>query len=137
MRRTSVVDLRRKDRSVVLALAGWTLLVWVGRLRNVVASDFQGWDFGWRLGVALAFSVAGVLVAGSVLWRSASVRPLAAGLATVGSLWWLVRGTTILLADHDIGFKVVHTVLAVVTVGLSWLVLRWWAEHRTFAAGRA
>ena len=133
MEKMSVADLPQRDRVVLLALAGWTLLVWVGRIRNVVASEFEGWAFGWRLGVAVVFTLSGVLLAATVLTRSSLARPVAGCLALVGAGWWLVRGTGILLAEYDVGFKVVHTVLATVTVGLSWLVLRWWAADRTFA----
>ncbi len=129
-----MADLPHRDRLLPLALAGWTLLVWIGRIRNVLASEFEGWAFGWRLGVAVAFTLSGVLLAGAVLARSSVARPVAGGLALVGAGWWLVRGTGILLAEHDAGFKVVHTVLAMVTIGLSWLVLRWLTAGRTFAA---
>jgi hypothetical protein len=39
--------------------------------------------------------------------------------------YWLVRGTGILVADHDVGFKVVHTVLMVISI-----VLAMWAWRR-------
>ena len=34
-------------------------------------------------------------------------------------LVWTVRGGGILLDDHEVGFKVVHTVLAVCSIGLA------------------
>ena len=33
--------------------------------------------------------------------------------------YWLVRGTQIILADHSLGFTLVHTVLMVVSIGLA------------------
>ena len=119
---------RRFDLAI---LAAWTVLVWVGRLRNVVVNDdLSGWSFIWRLLVALAFTGIG-LVLGSLLFRhrltpASNSRPalLGAALAVVGSIWWLVRGTGILLATYPVGFKIVHTLLALVTVMLSMVVLR-------------
>jgi hypothetical protein len=40
---------------------------------------------------------------------------------------WVVRDVSILAADHEVGFKVVHTVLAVVSIVLSALA---WREAR-------
>ncbi len=119
-------------------LVGWTFLVWVGRVRNVLADDdLAGFAKTWRLGVALGFVVAGLALAALVLAqvrRSGSAgsasfsRPSVAGnlaslLAIVGIMWWFIRGGGILLADFDTSFKIVHSVLALVTFGLSGLVL--------------
>ena len=85
----------------VWALLGWTVFVWIGRIRN-----------GGSLLLALSFLV----LAGLALWR---VRPFLTLLAawTVGV--WVVRTPYILVHDHPAGFKIVHTVLAVVSVGLA------------------
>lgn len=129
------------SRRIDLALlAAWTLLVWVGRLRNVaVDDDLSGWSFTWRLVVALGFTGVGLALAGlllrhrfSVSFESGPAR-LGVGLAVVGGAWWLVRGTGILLADHPLGFKVVHSVLALVTVLLSVNV---WRTHQRGSVGQ-
>lgn len=129
---------RRKQLIALGLLIGWTLLVWVGRVRNVLAGDdLAGFAKTWRLGVALGFVAAGfvlaALVVGKVRGRGQSgptslARPSAVGsfaslLAIVGIAWWLIRGGGILLGDFDTSFKIVHSVLAVVTFGLSGLVL--------------
>lgn len=124
---------RRLDLAV---LAGWTLLVWVGRVRNVMADDaLSGWGLTWRAGVSLAFAASGLLLAVSLLRSPRLSAPahgfsdrFGVGLAVVGIIWWLVRGTGILLADHPAGFKLVHTVLALVTVATSCAVL-WVSRH--------
>ena len=56
------------------------------------------------------------MLAGLALWR---VRPFLTLLAawTVGV--WVVRTPYILVHDHPADFKIVHTVLAVVSVGLA------------------
>ncbi len=52
-------------------------------------------------------------------------------LAAWSTAVWVVRDVGILVADHEVGFKVVHTVLAVVSIVLSVLA---WREVRR--AGR-
>lgn len=121
-----------------LALGGWTLLLWSTRINNVRNdAALEGWSRTWQLGAAVLFVVAGlVLVASSLLRRNSAARlvsdRLGIGLAVFGSLWWLVRGTGTLLADHGVGFKVVHTLLALGTIAISgWLL----SEYRD--AGRS
>ena len=115
----------------LLALGAWTFFVWFQRIGNVLsADDLSGGGRAWRLAVALAFVVtAVVLVGGVALGRRragaiAWVSQLGVGLAAIGSLWWIVRGGRILIGDWDLSFKLVHTVLAIVVVGLSVMVWR-------------
>lgn len=91
-------------------LAAWTLFTWGTRIRNAAQDDES----------ALAFVLPVALVALTVL---ALVRPRrwTRLLALTVSAVWLVRVPMILAADHDAGFKVVHTGLAVVT----WLLAVW------------
>lgn len=113
-----------------VAFATWTLLVWGGRLRNIAADDgLDGAGLALRIALASVFVVAGAAVA-LLLWRTnrrptpgvgAVVRPLALFTTVV----WLVRGGGIVLdSSHAAGFKVVHTVLAVVSIGLAVLADR-------------
>jgi hypothetical protein len=46
----------------------------------------------------------------------------ALAVATIGV--WVVRTAGILLADHDPGFKTVHSVLALMSIGLAGWALR-------------
>ena len=75
--------------------------------------------------MAVAFCACAVVGAALVL---AARRKVAAqffsAFAITGILWWLVRGVGTLAADFSVGFKIVHTVLALVTIGLGLLVLR-------------
>ena len=60
------------------------------------------------------------------LWRGsepAHGRWPSGALAAWSSAVWVVRDVRILVADHEVGFKVVHTVLAVVSIVLA--VLAW------------
>jgi hypothetical protein len=99
------------------ALAAWTLFVWLTRVRNASADDES----------ITAFILPGLLV---VLAGLALAKPRRWGrlLAIGASAVWLVRVPMILLADHDVPFKVVHTGLAVITWALAAWTLR--AEAR-------
>ena len=129
---------RRNQLIAIGLLVGWTFLVWIGRVRNVLADDdLAGFAKTWRLGVAIGFVAAGLVLAALVLSqvrksgpagpaslaRPSSVGNSASLLAIVGIAWWLIRGGGILFADFDTSFKIVHSVLALATFGLSGLVL--------------
>ncbi len=81
----------------------------MSRLRNVLGNDeLSDTGVAWRVGVVIVFvGLAGLAATGRAIavlvWW------------TVG--FWLVRGGGILLDDHDLGFKAVHTVLMVVSIG--------------------
>ncbi|MCP5025101.1 MAG: hypothetical protein GY929_02345 [Actinomycetia bacterium] len=123
----------------VWTLVGWSLFVWVSRVRNVLANDDLGTGGTvWRLIIAALFVVGGLVVGwlaytetgdgvgGTIVGATGPVvaRPwtdrLVVGV-TVLAIWtiglWLVRGIGILLdSNHDAGFKAVHTVLMVVSI---------------------
>ncbi len=118
----------------LILLAAWTLFVWIGRLRNIVAADdLEGLALVGRLITAVGFTAAGVLLSVVLVWYVTTRHPLSLPLATwlglalsaVGALFWLIRGSLIAFGDYDAGFKVVHSILAVVTIGLGAVVLRW------------
>lgn len=111
-----------------LALVAWTLFSWGGRIRNVLADEsLEGSGRLWRLGLAGGLTALALALLVALMLRPVTARPvrsLAATLAGVSSAVWIVRGIDIALGSHPPGFKVVHTVLAVVTVALSLLVAR-------------
>jgi hypothetical protein len=130
-----------RRRPFALALVGWTFFVWTTRIANIWRDE--GLDTGERLGrtgLAASFTVLAVAVV-VTLWCRADRAPTRrsplsaarAGRVAIGALagWsvavWVVRDTRILVADHEIGFKVVHTVLAVVSIVLAALA---WREAR-------
>lgn len=117
------------DRVAVPVLVGWTLFVWVSRVRNVLTNDdlSTGAQTG-RLAVVVVF----VALAGVTLWawtrRSDQPEPARTTLRVL-CLWtvlfWIVRGGGIIIDDHTLGFTVVHTVLMVISIGLAgWAWLR-------------
>jgi hypothetical protein len=112
----------------IAAFVAWTLLVWTGRVRNIVADDaLDAGGTTWRLALALTFVIGSVIVA--VLLVRSRRRPVAAFAPTVRALAaftvvvWVVRAAGILVADHEAAFKVVHTVLAVGSIGLAVLAV--------------
>ncbi|MDD9368824.1 MAG: hypothetical protein PV358_01785 [Acidimicrobiales bacterium] len=118
-----------RRRPFALALVGWTFFVWTTRIANIWRDEAldTGEKVG-RTGLALSFTLLAIAVV-VTLWR----RLPQASLVAVGALagWsvavWVVRDVRILFADHEMGFKVVHTVLAVVSIVLAALA---WREAR-------
>ena len=109
----------------VAALGGWTVFLWVTRVKNALADDAMS-----NGGKAVALVTSGLFLGGAVgvvvaHARGARHAPRAAAVFAVVSIgYWLVRAATILGRDRSVGFKTVHTVLALVTVGLGGWVLR-------------
>jgi hypothetical protein len=94
-------------------LAGWTVLIWIGRVRNILEAD----------GAAVELLVPLVLVA---LGIATFARPRQAGplLALVTVAVWVIRVPLVLVHHHSTAFVVVHLVLAAVSITLASLTLR-------------
>lgn len=125
-----------RRRPFALALVAWTFFVWTTRIANIWRdAALDGGEKLGRTGLALSFTVLAVAVV-VALWR----RTPRGSLVAVGALagWsvavWVVRDARIVLADHGVAFKVVHTVLAVVSIVLAVLA---WREARRVASGGA
>jgi hypothetical protein len=123
---------RLSRRRGTVALVVWTFLVWTTRIANIWRdADLDTGERWGRTLLALSFTVLaiGVVVALGRL-RQATVVAVGA-LAGWTIAVWVVRGVGILAADHDLGFKAVHTALAVVSIALAVLA---WRETRREAA---
>lgn len=115
-----------KFRAVLVV---WTLGIWGSRMRNIQAdNELAGFDRTVALFVAFAF-LASASITGAAVLRRASWEKYPLGvLVVLGIVRWSWRGTAILFSDEwEVGFKVVHTVLWLITVALS---LLGWREHR-------
>lgn len=123
-----------RRRPLALALVAWTFFVWTTRIANIWRDEAldTGEKLG-RTGLALSFTILAVAVV-ATLWRRAegAARVAVGALAAWSVAVWLVRDVRIVLADHEVGFKVVHTVLAVVSIVLAALA---WREARRVPAG--
>jgi hypothetical protein len=105
---------------MALGLAVWTLFVWVTRIRNVVEAGGGVLELVVPVGLS-------ALGAASLVDR----RRVAPVLASATVAVWGVRLPLVLAHDHPGGFKVVHAVLAAVSVGLAVGVLRSrWSSRR-------
>lgn len=97
-------------------LVAWTVFVWGSRIRNVLTdSEQSGGEQALSIIPALVFLAGAALVAGPG-WRLAG---FVRGFALLSTLWWALRSVAVLVRDHSAAFKVVHVVLAVISVGLA------------------
>jgi len=121
-----------RGRWAVVALVAWTFFVWTTRIGNIWRDDdLETAGKVGRTALAMSFTLLALAVVGA-LWRRPSwLRPTVIALAVWTTGVWLVRDTSILVGDHDVAFKVVHTMLAVVSIGLSALALRQPTPDRT------
>ena len=124
-----------RRRPFALALVAWTFFVWTTRIANIWRDEALelGEKVG-RTGLALSFTLLALAVV-VTLWRRVERASFVAvgGLAAWSVVVWVVRDARILAADHDVGFKLVHTVLAVVSIALA--ALAWREARRVPAAG--
>ncbi len=117
----------------VFALAAWSLFVWTSRLglawetEPTVARKLLA-TIPVAIFVALGAATLVALLRRPVGARGDSLEGWGARLAQGFAVWtigyWVVRMPMIATDPHGIGFKVVHAVLFVVSVGISVLVLR-------------
>ena len=117
-------------RASAAIFAGWTLLVWISRVRNVIADDdLSAGGQAWRVTVAVVL----VGLAVMVFATRARSRPILMALVVVTAGVWLVRGVGILVDEHGASFKIVHSVLALASIALAL-----WAAGTSvaFAQGR-
>lgn len=121
-----------------LVLAGWTFLVWTTRIRNIwTDEELTTTGQVGRTALSLAFTAFAVVTAAAyVRARRGAPWSWTAGLIRGFTVWtigvWAIRAVQIGLADHGVGFKVVHTVLAVVSA-----LLALWADRAANLAPRS
>jgi len=110
-----------------IALVVWTLFVWASRLRLVLTNDdLGGWDTTWRVGIVVLFTALGLAAGWGVVRQPAWAWPAMRALAVWSVGYWAVRGTAIMLDDHETSFLIVHAVLMIVSIGLAMWV---WVRH--------
>ncbi len=120
----------------VAVFAGLTLFIWGNRiwLAWTNAEDSVAEKIVWSTpitGFVLAAAVVAVLLVRGADATEGRFRRLVQVFAAGTGVYWAVRLPIILTADHEVPFKVVHAVLALVSVGTA--ALAW----RSVAAGPA
>jgi hypothetical protein len=114
----------------VAPLVGWTLFVWVTRIRNIwtdadLSSAAQVGRTLWT-GTFLVFAFA----TAARMWgeRDGETRTATVWLVVAFAGWsisfWIVRAVQIGYSGHEVSFKIVHAVLGVVSIALSVLAVR-------------
>ena len=120
---------QRSRRWPVAAFAGWTLLIWATRIDNIWSDDaLDTAGKVSRTALAVSFVALSAVVLAGALRDRGSLRPATVTAVKILAAWtvavWLVRGGAILAGSHDAAFKVVHTVLAVVSIALAAVAVR-------------
>ncbi|MGV3759439.1 MAG: hypothetical protein ACO1PW_07825 [Actinomycetota bacterium] len=117
--------MRRLPHPPVVALVAWTFFVWTTRIRNIWTDEAlttaEQW---WRTALAGSFTVLAVAVVVALTRRAAWLRSAVLALAVWSVGVWVVRSIGNATADHEVGFVLVHLVLAVVSTVLSVLAVR-------------
>ncbi len=101
----------------------WALFVWIGRVSLLTAAERADALTWTRVVGSLLLGGALLLVA----WRSPANAPagwLLAGVAAWTILLWLPSLVTVWWREHGVGFRLVHTVLAVTSIGFGLLLGR-------------
>ncbi len=102
------------------AAGGWTLLGAIG-FSSLGAAVMTSWLCG-RLGRSGRFGGLDRLL--SVVGSAPAQRFTVSALAVLTVVVWSIRAVEIATDDHEMGFIVVHVVLAVVSIGLAALAIR-------------
>lgn len=112
-------------------LIGWTLVLWAGRLDLAWTITDDSTAAKWLATIPVAVFVLFALVAALTVLRRGGRLPdgtldraarRAVGILAAWTIgYWIVRLPMILTNDHPIPFKLVHTVLAVI----SWSIAGW------------
>jgi hypothetical protein len=126
----------RRHRAAV-ALVAWTFFVWTTRIGNILRDEDL--DTAGRVGrtaLALAFTAMAITILFGVVRQTPWLRRAVEVVALATCVFWVVQGFGILVRDHDLGFKVVHTILAVGSIVLAALAWRESLVREPEPAGR-
>jgi hypothetical protein len=127
---TARTSSRRPGTWPLVAMVVWSLYVWSTRIKNATGDDTLS-SGGRAFSVVLSLSFIAFAVAAAVVAVRAWSRPLARAEALVlrafvgwTVLVWVIRIPMIAVDSHSVGFKVVHAVLGLISIGLAVLVWR-------------
>ena len=120
----SVDSVLRGRPLAVITFGAWTEFVWIGRVRNVLAT--AGWTMSDLL-LPVVFVLIGLAVLAVVVrpTRAPVVALVVRGAAVISSVVWVIRAGFIAVHDHPAAFIAVHMVLATISIALaSWAAVR-------------
>lgn len=106
-------------------MCGFAIFVWITRIKNA-AGDGAMSSTGKAIAIttSLLFAAAASVLVVAHLRRLPWARSGAIVFGVVSGVYWIVRAITIAARDHSAGFKAVHIVLALISVGLAAWTLR-------------
>jgi len=106
------------------AFVAWTLFLWATRIRNVVQDDELSTGAAGLAGaIAVVFLLASISLPVLAARRRDLLGRAVRVVMTATILWWAMRLVTNLVGDGSVGFKAVHTILAVLTIALASAIL--------------
>lgn len=101
--------------------------MWTTRLPLIFTeNDLSFGDIVWRVAPVFVFVAMALVLVSSVRTGRPDLARSVVAVAAWTTAYWLIRVTAIMFRDHDAGFKVVHAVLAVISIGTAV-----WAWRRT------
>ncbi|MBT8197100.1 MAG: hypothetical protein KJP12_06860 [Acidimicrobiia bacterium] len=103
-------------------LAGvWTLIIWGSRVRLLTGDEAAKTEVWIRIIASLALGAAVMAVA--IIARNGGPGRWGLGVVAGFAVWmtyvWGSSAINVFVNDHSTAFRVVHTVLAVVSIGLA------------------
>ncbi len=112
-----------RTRTLAFVNAAWMTFVWVTRIRNAAGDDTIS---STTRTLAFLLSGACLTAAAALVVTAVRRRPvkLLIAIAYAHCAVWVLRGTQIALGDRGAAFKIVHVVLALVSIGLGALLIR-------------
>ncbi len=114
-------------RAAVYTVIAWTLFMWATRTRLIFTEDdLSVGDVVLRIFPVFIFVALALVLIVSVRTGRPDLLPTMAAFAAWTTGYWLIRVVLISFRDHSVGFKIVHAVLATVSIGTAA-----WAWRRT------
>ncbi len=118
MTAATVVALRPLDRVVLLAAALWQVVAWGGRISLLTDAETADWWNWFSIGGSLLVGLAAGLVGLGLIRRLGVARLAAWAYLVVGLITWTRSLANVWTEPNSMGFRLVHTALALVTWGL-------------------
>ena len=125
VKRLGVKRLAVQNTGAPLVFTAWTVFVWGNRIANIF-DDEGAFDATQVFSLTLAVTMTLLAVgAGISIFIPNKLRRALPSLFYLTVGMWMIRLPLILLnPDHEIGFKIVHTALAAISISLGLLAVR-------------